>query len=411
MMFSTNEIKKIDAEIAATIENEITRQRNKIILIASENYVDEAVLQAVGSPLTNKYAEGYPNKRWYGGCEHVDIVETIAIERAKALFGAEHANVQPHSGAQANTAVFFAMLEPGDAILGMNLSHGGHLSHGALNNISGKYFKPYAYCVRQDDFRIDYDEVREKALECRPRMIIAGSSAYPRIIDFKIFREIADEVGAYFMADIAHIAGLVAAGLHPSPVPYADFVTSTSHKTLRGPRGGFILCRKQYSRMIDSAVFPGIQGGPLMNVIAAKAICFKEAMSNEFKDYQQKILSNAKALASELVSLGVDILTGGTDNHLMLADVTKFGITGREAQIILDEVSITINKNIIPYDKQSAFNCSGIRLGTPSVTTRGMDENDMREIALMINQMLGNPARYKDDVKQKVKQMCLKYPI
>ncbi len=410
-MFSVSEIKKIDAEIAAAIEKEVVRQRSKIILVASENYVDGAILQAVGSPLTNKYAEGYPNKRWYGGCEHVDVVETIAIERAKALFGAEHANVQPHSGVQANTAVFFAMLEPGDAILGMNLSHGGHLSHGALHSISGKYFTPYAYCVRQDDFRIDYDEVRKKALECRPKMIIAGSSAYPRIIDFKVFREIADEVGAFFMADIAHIAGLVAAGLHPSPVPYADFVTSTSHKTLRGPRGGFILCRKQYSRMIDSAVFPGIQGGPLMNVIAAKAICFKEAMDKTFHDYQKKILSNAKALAEGLLSHGVDILTGGTDNHLMLADVTHFGITGREAQMILDEVSITINKNIIPYDKQSPFNCSGIRLGTPFVTTRGMVESDMSEIALMIRQMLENPVRYKDNVKQKVKELCLKYPI
>lgn len=410
-MFCINKISKIDPEIARAIENEAERQRSKIELIASENFVSEAVMEALATPLTNKYAEGYPAKRYYGGCEHVDVVEQLAIDRAKRIFNAEHANVQPHSGAQANTAVFFAVLNPGDTILGMDLAHGGHLTHGMGKNISGKYYKAVFYGVRRDDCLIDYDEVRKIAKETRPKIIIAGASAYPRIIDFKAFREIADEVGAYLMVDMAHIAGLVAAGLHPSPIPYADFVTTTTHKTLRGPRGGMILCRKEYAKAIDSAVFPGIQGGPLMHVIAAKAVCFKEAMTDEFKDYQARVVKNAKALASALMEKGFNLVSGGTDNHLMLVDLTNKGITGKSAQFMLDEVNITVNKNGIPFDTNSPFVTSGIRIGTPAVTTRGMNEDDMAEIADLISLTLTDFENSKESIKERVKKLCDKYPL
>ncbi|NLI38206.1 MAG: serine hydroxymethyltransferase, partial [Clostridiaceae bacterium] len=342
-MLKYNEVERIDPEVASAIYDEINRQKGNIELIASENFVSRAVLEACGTPLTNKYAEGYPKKRYYGGCEHVDVVESLAIQRAKELFGAEHANVQPHSGAQANMAVFFATMEPGDVYMGMNLAHGGHLSHGMAINISGKYFKPVPYGVSEKDGRIDYDVLRKTALECRPKLIIAGASAYSRIIDFKVFREICDEVGALLMVDMAHIAGLVAAGVHPSPVPYADFVTTTTHKSLRGPRGGIILCKEKYAKDIDRAVFPGIQGGPLMHIIAGKAVCFKEALSDSFKDYQYQVVANARALAGALTEKGFEIVSGGTDNHLMLVDLTNKGITGKDAQHMLDEVRITVN--------------------------------------------------------------------
>jgi len=410
-MYRTDIISRIDPEIARAIENEANRQRGKIELIASENFVSEAVLEALGTPLTNKYAEGYPEKRYYGGCEHVDVVERLAIERAKKLFGAEHANVQPHSGAQANMAVFFAVLEPGDTILGMDLAHGGHLTHGMSKNISGKYFKAVTYGVRRDNCRIDYDELRKIAKEHRPKLIVAGASAYPRIIDFKLFKEIADEVGAYFMADIAHIAGLIAVGLHPSPIPYADFVTTTTHKTLRGPRGGMILCRKEYAKLIDSAVFPGIQGGPLMHVIAAKAVGFKEALSEDFAAYQANVLKNAKTLAASLVEKGFDLVSGGTDNHLLLVDLSRKGITGRDAQQMLDMVNITSNKNSIPFDTLGPFVTGGIRLGTPAVTTRGFNEEDMAEIADMIHLALTDFENSREPVSERVKQMCAKYPL
>ncbi|ABN52290.1 MAG TPA: serine hydroxymethyltransferase [Hungateiclostridium thermocellum] len=410
-MFNLNEISKIDPEVAKAIELEVNRQRNKIELIASENFVSKAVIEAMGTPLTNKYAEGYPGKRYYGGCEFVDIIENLAIERAKKIFGAEHANVQPHSGAQANMAVFFAVLNPGDTILGMNLSHGGHLSHGSPVNMSGKYYNVISYGVRKEDCRIDYDEVRKLAKEHRPKLIVAGASAYPRIIDFKAFRDIADEVGAYLMVDIAHIAGLVAAGLHPNPVPYAHFVTTTTHKTLRGPRGGLILCGNEHAKMIDKAVFPGIQGGPLMHVIAAKAVSFAEVLTDEFKQYQQQIVKNAKTLANALMEKGIDLVSGGTDNHLMLVDLRNKGLTGKYVQHILDEVCITVNKNGIPFDPESPFVTSGIRIGTPAVTARGMKEEDMVEIADLINLTITDYENSKEKVKERVRMLCEKYPL
>jgi len=408
---SIERISEFDPEVAQAIENEINRQRNKIELIASENFVSQRVMEAMGSPLTNKYAEGYPGKRYYGGCEYVDIVEQLAIDRAKQIFGAEHANVQPHSGAQANSAVYFAVLNPGDTILGMDLSHGGHLSHGMLKNISGKYYKAYSYGVRQDTGMIDYDNLRKIAKECCPKIIVAGASAYPRIIDFKAFREIADEVGAYLMVDMAHIAGLVAAGLHPNPVPYAHFVTTTTHKTLRGPRGGMILCKKEFAKLIDSAVFPGTQGGPLMHVIAAKAVSFKEALSDEFKEYQRQTVKNASALAKALMERGFNLVSEGTDNHMILVDLSNKGITGKDAQNMLDEVFITVNKNSVPFDKQSPFVTSGIRIGTPAVTTRGMKEEDMVEIAEMIYLTMTDYKSFKEEVIARVKRLCEKYPL
>ncbi|HHV94946.1 MAG TPA: serine hydroxymethyltransferase [Clostridiaceae bacterium] len=410
-MINLRKIYNVDPEVAEAIKDEINRQNNKIELIASENFVSEAVMEAMGTPLTNKYAEGYPGKRYYGGCEHVDVVEKIAIQRAKELFGAEHANVQPHSGAQANLAAFFAVLEPGDTILGMDLSHGGHLSHGMAKNISGRYFKVVSYGVRKEDCLIDYDDVLKKAKEARPKLIIAGASAYPRIIDFKKFREIADEVGAYLMVDMAHIAGLVAAGLHPNPVPYAHIVTTTTHKTLRGPRGGMILCSADMAKKIDSAVFPGTQGGPLMHVIAAKAVCFKEALSENFKNYQKQIVKNAKVLADSLMSKGFKLVSNGTDNHLMLVDLTNKNITGKDAQYMLDEVGITVNKNGIPFDTRSPFVTSGIRIGTPAVTTRGMKEDDMEVIAELINLTLTDNENSKEKVIKTVKEICEKYPL
>jgi len=410
-MYQLDQIMKVDPDVANAIEDEVNRQRNKIELIASENFVDEAVLQALGTPLTNKYAEGYPGKRYYGGCEHVDVIEQLAIDRAKEIFGAEHVNVQPHSGAQANSAVYFAVLEPGDTILGMDLSHGGHLTHGMKKNISGKYYKSEFYGVREDTGYIDYEALLSKAREVKPKIIVAGASAYPRIIDFKAFSEIAKEVGAYFMVDMAHIAGLVAAGLHPSPVPYADFVTTTTHKTLRGPRGGMILCKAEYAKAIDSAVFPGTQGGPLMHVIAAKAVSFKQIMTDEFKLYQKQILNNAKALAQELINEGFNLVSGGTDNHLMLVDLTNFNITGKEAQLRLDDVGITVNKNTVPFDKQGPFVTSGIRIGTPAVTTRGMRENDMQEIAKLIKMTITDFENTKEEVRKRVAQLCEKYPL
>jgi glycine hydroxymethyltransferase len=411
-MLKYNEVERIDPEVASAIYDEINRQKGNIELIASENFVSRAVLEACGTPLTNKYAEGYPKKRYYGGCEHVDVVESLAIQRAKELFGAEHANVQPHSGAQANMAVFFATMEPGDVYMGMNLAHGGHLSHGMAINISGKYFKPVPYGVSEKDGRIDYDVLRKTALECRPKLIIAGASAYSRIIDFKVFREICDEVGALLMVDMAHIAGLVAAGVHPSPVPYADFVTTTTHKSLRGPRGGIILCKEKYAKDIDRAVFPGIQGGPLMHIIAGKAVCFKEALSDSFKDYQYQVVANARALAGALTEKGFEIVSGGTDNHLMLVDLTNKGITGKDAQHMLDEVRITVNKNGIPFDTRSPFVTSGIRIGTPAVTTRGMKEEEMREIAGLIDMALsGNYEANKAEIISRVNELTRRFPL
>ena len=406
---SYSNLKRVDPEIYESVFAEIGRQRSKIELIASENFVSDAVLEAVGTPLTNKYAEGYPGKRYYGGCEFVDIAETLAISRAKELFGADHVNVQPHSGAQANTAVYFAVLEPGDTIMGMDLSHGGHLTHGMAKNVSGKTYHAVSYGVDPDTYLLNYDEIRRIAIENKPKMIVAGASAYPRIIDFAKFKEIADEVGAYLFVDMAHIAGLVATGLHPSPIPYADFVTTTTHKTLRGPRGGMILCKEKYAKLIDSAIFPGQQGGPLMHVIAGKAVSFKEALEPQFAKYQEQVLKNAKALSSALIERGFKILTGGTDNHLMLVDLSDTGVTGKEMQIRLDEVDITCNKNGIPFDKQSPFVTSGIRLGTPAVTTRGMDEDDMVEIAQCLFLTLTNFESSKNIIREKVKTMNDKY--
>lgn len=410
-MFGTDGIRAFDPELAQAIENEAGRQERKIELIASENFVSPAVMEAAGSPLTNKYAEGYPGKRYYGGCEFVDVAESLAIERAKKIFGADHANVQPHSGAQANTAVYFAMLKPGDTILGMNLAHGGHLTHGSPVNLSGSYFNIIPYGVRQDTFTIDYDEVRKLAAQHKPKMIVAGASAYPRIIDFKKFGEIADEAGAYLMVDMAHIAGLVAAGLHPSPVPHAHFVTTTTHKTLRGPRGGMILCREEFAKAVDKAVFPGIQGGPLMHIIAAKAVCFKEALSDGFKDYQKQIIVNASKLAEELKKRSFKLVSDGTDNHLMLIDLRNKGVTGKEAEHNLDELGITVNKNAIPFDTEKPAITSGVRIGTPAVTTRGMKEPEMVEIAELILLTIENFEKNKQEVQNRVQTLCEKFPL
>lgn len=397
---------KADPQVAEAILAEDKRQHSKIELIASENFVSEAVLQAMGSVLTNKYAEGYPGKRYYGGCECVDVVENLARDRAKELFGAEHANVQPHSGAQANMAVFFGFLRPGDTVMGMSLAHGGHLTHGSPVNMSGNYFNIVPYGVSDTDHRIDYDEVERIAMECKPKLIVAGASAYPRIIDFERFAAIAKKAGAYLMVDMAHIAGLVATGLHPSPVPYADFVTTTTHKTLRGPRGGLILCREEYAKQIDKAIFPGIQGGPLMHVIAAKAVALGEALSTEFQGYQNQVVKNAAALAEALQKHGFTLVSGGTDNHLMLVDVRSKHVTGKEAEHRLDEIGITANKNTIPNDPQSPFVTSGLRLGTPAVTTRGFKEDDMREIAAIIDLTLSDFEANKEQAAKRVKALC-----
>lgn len=406
-------IAAFDPEVAQAIALEKGRQQNKLELIASENFVSKAVMEAQGSVLTNKYAEGYPGNRYYGGCEYVDIVERLAIERAKTIFGADHANVQPHSGAQANTAVYFALLQPGDTIMGMNLSHGGHLTHGSPVNISGKYFNIIAYGVDEKNQRIDYDEVRSIALEKRPKMLVAGASAYPRIIDFEKMAAIAHEAGALFMVDMAHIAGLVAAGLHPSPVPYADVVTTTTHKTLRGPRGGLILCKAEYAKAIDKAIFPGIQGGPLMHIIAAKAVALKEAMSEEFKLYQEQIIKNAKTLAGKLLGEEFTLVSGGTDNHLLLIDVRGQHLTGKEAEKILDEVGVTVNKNTIPFDTASPFVTSGIRIGTPAVTSRGMKEAEMLIIGEIISIVLKNPhnAEAKAKAITLVEELSQRFPL
>jgi len=403
----------VDPEIYESIKGEVYREEYHLELIASENFVSRAVLEAQGSVLTNKYAEGYPGKRYYGGCLYMDRVEDIARERVKAIYGAEHANVQPHSGSQANMAVYFVVLNPGDKVLGMNLAHGGHLTHGSPVNFSGKFFNFYFYGVDKDTERINYDAVWNLAKEVKPKLIVAGASAYPRIIDFEKFASIAEDVGAYLMVDMAHIAGLVAAGLHPSPVPYAQFVTSTTHKTLRGPRGGFILCKKEFAKEIDKAIFPGIQGGPLMHVIAAKAVAFKEAMSPDFKEYQRQILLNAKALAEELMRLGYRLVSGGTDNHLMLVDLRDKGITGKEAEKALEEAGITVNKNSIPFDPQPPTVTSGIRIGTPALTTRGMKEDEMRYIARLIHEVLSNikDDKVKEKVKSEVEELCKQFPI
>lgn len=404
---------KQDPNVKAVIDQELMRQRDKLEMIASENIVSQAVMEAQGSVLTNKYAEGYPGKRYYGGCEHVDVVETLAIERAKRLFGAEHANVQPHSGSQANFAVYFAMLKPGDTIVGMNLSHGGHLTHGSPVNVSGTYFNVVPYGVNAETQQIDYDEFRKIVLEAKPKLIIAGGSAYSRQIDFKKMADVAHEVGAIFMVDMAHFAGLVAAGLHPNPVEYADIVTTTTHKTLRGPRGGMILCKEEYAKAIDKAVFPGIQGGPLMHVIAAKAVALGEALQPEFKVYAEQVIKNAKVLAAELIAKGLTIVSGGTDTHVMLVDVRNTGLTGKEAEHLLDEIGITANKNTIPFDPSSPFVTSGVRLGTPALTTRGLKEDDMKEIADIIATVLQNPedtAKHQDAAKR-VAALCEKYPL
>lgn len=404
---------KQDPNVKAVIDQELMRQRDKLEMIASENIVSQAVMEAQGSVLTNKYAEGYPGKRYYGGCEHVDVVETLAIERAKRLFGAEHANVQPHSGSQANFAIYFAMLKPGDTIVGMNLSHGGHLTHGSPVNVSGTYFNVVPYGVNAETQQIDYDEFRKIVLEAKPKLIIAGGSAYSRQIDFKKMADVAHEVGAIFMVDMAHFAGLVAAGLHPNPVEYADIVTTTTHKTLRGPRGGMILCKEEYAKAIDKAVFPGIQGGPLMHVIAAKAVALGEALQPEFKEYAEQVIKNAKVLAAELMAKGLTIVSGGTDTHVMLVDVRNTGLTGKEAEHLLDEIGITANKNTIPFDPASPFVTSGVRLGTPALTTRGLKEDDMKEIADIIATVLQNPedtAKHQDAAKR-VAALCEKYPL
>ena len=406
-----DELKNYDSEVFAACDAELNRQQGNIELIASENIVSKAVLLAAGGVLTNKYAEGYPTKRYYGGCQCVDVVEDIARERAKKLFGAEHANVQPHSGANANLAVFFALLEPGDTVMGMNLQQGGHLSHGSPVNISGKYFNIVPYGVSNETETIDYENVRKIAIECKPKMIIAGASAYSRIIDFKKFREIADEVGAYLMVDMAHIAGLVAAGLHPSPVPYADVVTTTTHKTLRGPRGGMILCREELAKQIDKAVFPGTQGGPLMHIIAAKAVALGEALTDEFKAYQQQIVKNAVVLAEALQKNGIELVAGGTDNHLMLLKLTNFGITGKELEHRLDEVHITANKNTIPNDPNSPFVTSGVRIGTPAVTARGFKEKEMLLIADWIKDIIVDFEGNKERITAEVQALCAQFPI
>ena len=408
------DLKVVDPEIQKAINQELGRQREKLEMIASENIVSKAVMQAQGSVLTNKYAEGYPGKRYYGGCEYVDIVEQLAIDRAKKLFGAAYANVQPHSGAQANTAVYFALLKPGDTILGMNLTDGGHLTHGSPVNISGKYFKIVPYGVDKETERIDYDELARLAQEHKPKLIVGGASAYSRIIDFERMAQIAKSVGAYLMIDMAHIAGLVAAGLHPSPVPYADVVTTTTHKTLRGPRGGLILCKdEEFGKQFNKAIFPGIQGGPLMHIVAAKAVAFKEALSDEFKEYQKQVIKNAKALADELMKKGFRIVSGGTDNHLMLVDLRSKNITGKEAQFLLDEIGITANRNTIPFEPLSPFVTSGLRLGTPALTTRGLKEQDIKEVA----DIIANVIEHREDrsvieqAKAQVQAICKKFPL
>lgn len=408
---SYDTIRMSDPELYGAMKSELERQRDHIELIASENFTSRAVMEAMGSHLTNKYAEGYPGARYYGGCEYVDIVEQLAIDRAKELFGAEHANVQPHSGSQANVAVYLALLKPGDTILGMDLSHGGHLTHGSKASISGKYFNACFYGVDPETEMIDYEKAMRIAGECKPKIIIAGASAYSRIIDFKKMREIADEVGAYLMVDMAHIGGLVAAGVHPSPVPYADVVTSTTHKTLRGPRGAIILCKDELKKKINSAVFPGTQGGPLMHIIAGKAVCFKEAMSEEFKAYQRQVVKNAAVLADTLSENGIRLVSGGTDNHLMLADTMSLGRTGNEVQELLDAAHITANKNSIPFDTQSVKLTSGMRFGTPAVTTRGMGEDEMRDIGKMIVRIINDGDKAVDDVKQQVLSLCERFPL
>ncbi len=406
-----DELSAYDNEVYSACESELERQQRNIELIASENIVSKAVLLAAGSVLTNKYAEGYPSKRYYGGCQCVDVVEEIARNRAKELFGAEHVNVQPHSGANANLAVFFALLNPGDTVMGMNLQQGGHLSHGSPVNISGKYFNVVPYGVDEVTAKIDYDEMERIALECKPKLIVAGASAYSRVIDFPRCREIADKVGAYLMVDMAHIAGLVAAGVHPSPVPYADIVTTTTHKTLRGPRGGMILCKEQFAKQIDKAVFPGTQGGPLMHIIAAKAVALGEALTDEFKTYQKQVVKNASTLADALMKNGIDIVSGGTDNHLMLLDLRNKGITGKELEHRLDEVRITANKNTIPNDPQSPFVTSGLRIGTPAVTTRGFKEPEMELIAGWISDIINDFDENKDRVLSEVQSLCEKFPL
>ena len=404
-------VKKVDEEVYALMEKELNRQQKGIELIASENFASEAVMEAIGSYLTNKYAEGYPGKRYYGGCYVVDEIEDIARNRAKELFGAEHANVQPHAGSQANMAVYFTILKPGDTVLGMDLSHGGHLTHGSPVNFSGRLFNFVSYGVDKETERINYDEVRKIALECKPKLIVAGASAYARIIDFKKFREIADEVGAYFMVDMAHIAGLVAAGLHPSPVPYADFVTSTTHKTLRGPRGGLILCKEKYAKDLDKNIFPGMQGGPLMHVIAGKAVCFKEALDPSFKKYMTKVVNNCRVLGEELVNRGFKLVSDGTDNHLILVDLNNKDVTGKEVENLLDTIGVTVNKNTVPNETRSPFVTSGIRIGTAAVTTRGFEEEDMKVIAEIIDEAIQNREGDLSTLREKVEALCDKHPL
>jgi glycine hydroxymethyltransferase len=410
-MIDFEEIAKSDPEIIGMLQDELTRQREHLELIASENFVSPAVLAAAGTHLTNKYAEGYPGKRYYGGCAYVDKVEDLARDRAKQIFGAEHANVQPHSGAQANTAVYFALLAPGDTVLGMNLSHGGHLTHGSPVNLSGKYYNFVPYGVRRDTEVIDYDEVRSLTLQNKPKMIVAGASAYPRFIDFETLRGIADEAGAYLMVDMAHIAGLIAAGLHPNPVPHAHIVTTTTHKTLRGPRGGMILCTGELAKAIDKAIFPGTQGGPLMHIIAAKAVCFKEALSEGFKEYQKQIVDNAQALAQGFIKNGLRLVSGGTDNHLILVDLTPNGQTGKAVEKLLEQANITVNKNTIPFETQSPFITSGIRVGTPAVTTRGMKEAEMALIADWIAEIVREGESAVPGIREKVLALCAKFPL
>ena len=410
-MIDMSLLKSCDPEIYEAMNAELCRQRENIELIASENIVSPAVLAAAGSHLTNKYAEGLPAKRYYGGCQYVDVAENLARDRLKALFGCDHCNVQPHSGAQANFAVYFAMLKPGDTIMGMNLSHGGHLTHGSPVNISGSYFNIVPYGVSEKTEMIDYDEMEKIAMECQPKLIVAGASAYPRVIDFKRIREICDKVGAYMMVDIAHIAGLVVAGEHPSPVPYADFVTTTTHKTLRGPRGGVIMCKEEYAKQIDKAVFPGTQGGPLMHIIAAKAVAFKEALSPEFKAYQRQVVLNAAAMADEFTKNGIRLVSGGTDNHLMLLDLRDTGVTGKELERMLDEVHITANKNTIPFETTSPFITSGLRIGTPAVTSRGFKEEECREVARLVARVIREKEDCFEEVTKQVQDLCARFPV
>ncbi len=413
MHFNIDEVRKIDPEVAKSIDAELERQQNNLEMIASENFTSKAVMEACGTVLTNKYAEGYPGKRYYGGCHCVDVVETLAIERAKKLFGADHANVQPHAGSQANFAAYVAFLKPGDTVMGLNLSHGGHLTHGSPVSITGMYFNFVSYGVNKETETIDYAELKKSAKECKPKMIVTGATAYPRTIDFNKFREICDEVGAVLMVDIAHIAGLVAAGLHPSPVPVSEVVTSTTHKTLRGPRGGLILCKADYAKQINKAVFPGCQGGPLEHVIAAKAVSFKQAMTADFKKYQQQIIKNAQALAEGLLKNGFRLVSGGTDTHLVLVDLRPKKVTGKIAEKVLDEVGITVNKNTVPFDPEKPFVTSGVRIGTPALTTRGMKEPEMKLIADLIGKILSDVAneKIKQEVKHSVKELCTKFPL